>query len=67
MKSRARDAHVAEAVDKLSSPFRMKLLLLLLNVEKGLAVVEECCPRVYLFRRDFINELVGLILCYFDC
>ena len=33
----------------LSSPFRMKLLLLLLDVEEEVAVVEECYLRVYLF------------------
>ena len=30
----------------LSSPFRMKLLLLLLDVEEEIAVVDECCLRL---------------------
>ena len=35
----------------LSSPFKMKLLLvlMLLDVEEEVAVVEECYLRVYLF------------------
>ena len=33
----------------LSNPFRMKLLLLLLDIEEEVAVVEKCYLRVYLF------------------
>ena len=46
----------------LSSPFRIKLLLLVLDVEEEIAVVEECCFRLYLLLRDFRNEFFGLIL-----
>ena len=38
----------------LSSPFRMKLLLMLLDVEEEVAMVEECCLRLYLFKRDLL-------------
>ena len=51
----------------LSNTFRVKLLFLLLDVEKEVAVVEECCLRLYLLMRDFRNGFVGLILCYSDC
>ena len=51
----------------LSSPFRMMLLLLHLNVEGEVAVVEECCFRLSLLMCDFRNGLVDLILWYFDC
>ena len=50
----------------LSSPFRVKLLLLLLEVEEGIAVVEKYCSRLSLLMCDFRNGLVELILCYFD-
>ena len=50
----------------LSSPFRVKLLLLLLNVEEEIAVVDECCFRLCLLMCDFRNGLVDLILCYFE-
>ena len=50
----------------LSSPFRMKLFLLLLDIEEEVAVVEECCFRLCLLMCDFRNGLVDLILCYFD-
>ena len=33
----------------LSSPFRAKLLLLILDVEEGVAVVEECCLILFMF------------------
>ena len=38
----------------LSIPFRMKLLLLLLDIEDEVAVVEECCLRLYLFKHDLL-------------
>ena len=50
----------------LSSPLRVKLLLLLLDVEEEIAVVEECCFRLCLLMCDFRNGLVDLILCYFE-
>ena len=50
----------------LSSPFRVKLLFLLLDVEEEIAVVEECCLMLYLLMRDFRYGFVGLILLYFD-
>ena len=62
MRRRARDAPAAEVAMMLSSPFRMKLLLMLLDVEEEVAVVEECCLRLYLLMRDFRNRFVGLIL-----
>ena len=37
----------------LSSPFRVKLLFQLLDVEEEIAVVEECCLMLYMFGRDF--------------
>ena len=46
----------------LSSPFRVKLLFLLLDVEEEIAVVEECCFRLCLLMYDFRNGLVDLIL-----
>ena len=64
---RARDAPAAEVAMMLSCPFRMKLLLLLLDIEEEIAVVEECCVRLYLLMRDFRNGIIGLIICYFDC
>ena len=67
MRRRARDAPTTEVAMMLSSPFRMKLLLLLLDVEGEIAVVEECCVRLYLLMCDFRNGIVGLIICYFDC
>ena len=52
----------------LSSPFRMKLLLLLLDVEEEIAVIEKCCLMLYMFWGViFMIEIVGLIICYFDC
>ena len=53
----------------LSSPFRVKLLFLLLNVEEEIAVVEECCFRLCLLVCDFRSGLIALIffLYYFDC
>ena len=45
---RARDAPAAKVAMMLSSPFRTKLLLLLLDVEEEIAMVEECCLRLYL-------------------
>ena len=46
----------------LSSPFRMMLLLLHLDVEGEVAVVEECYFRLCLLMCDFRNGLVDLIL-----
>ena len=46
----------------LSNPFRMKLFLLLLDVDKEVAVVEECCFRLCLLMCGFRNGLVDLIL-----
>ena len=46
----------------LSSPFGMKLLLLLLDVEEEVLVVE--LSQGVFIRRDFRNGFVGLILCY---
>ena len=46
----------------LSSPFRVKLLFLLLDVEEEIAVVEECCFRLCLLMCDFRNGLIDLIL-----
>ena len=45
----------------LSSPLRVKLLLLLLDVEEEIAVVEECCFRLCLFVCDFRSGLIALI------
>ena len=57
-----------EQLIMLSSPFKVKLLLLLLDVEEEVAVVEECCLMLYMFGCDFfMNGIVGLIICYFDC
>ena len=68
MRSRARDAPALEAVDNIEQSFRAKLLLLLLYVEEKVAVVEECCLMLYMFGHDFfMNGIVGLIICYFDC
>ena len=50
----------------LSSPFRVKLLFLLLDVEEEIAVVEKYCFRLCLLMCDFRNGLVDLILCYFE-
>ena len=50
----------------LSSPFRVKLLFLLLDVEEELAVVEECCLMLYLLMCDSRNGFADLIICYFD-
>ena len=50
-----------------SSPFRIKLLFLFLDVEEEIAMVEEYCFRLCLFMCDFRNGLVDLILWYFDC
>ena len=41
MRRRARDAPAAKAADKMSSPFIIKLLPLLLDVEEEVAAVEE--------------------------
>ena len=41
MRNRARDALAAETADMISSPFRMRLLLLLLDVEEEVVVVAE--------------------------
>ena len=38
----------------LSSPFRVKLLFLLLEVEKGISVIEKCCFRLCLLMCDLI-------------
>ena len=46
----------------LSSPFGMKLLLLLLDIEEEVLVVE--LSQGVFIRRDFRNGFVGLILCY---
>ena len=46
----------------LSSPFRVKLLFLLLDIEEEIAVVEECCFRLCLLMCDFRNGPVDLIL-----
>ena len=51
----------------LSSPFRVKLLLLLLDIEEEIAVVEESCFRLCLLMCDFRNRFIGLMICYFDC
>ena len=64
---RARDAPAVKVAMILSSPFRMRLLLLLLDVEKEIAVVEECCLMLYLLMCDFRNGFADLIICYFDC
>ena len=45
----------------LSSPFRIKLLLIFLDIEEEIAVVVECCLRLYLLMCDFRNGFVGLI------
>ena len=50
----------------LSTPFRMRLLLLLLDVEEGIAVVDECYLMFYLLKCDFRNRFADLIKCYFD-
>ena len=47
MKSRARDAPAAKVAMMLSSPFRTKLLLLLLDVEEEVAVVEKFSQFVF--------------------
>ena len=47
----------------LSSPFRMKLLLLLLDVEEEIAVVEELSQGVFVLGVIFLNGIVGLIIC----
>ena len=46
----------------LSSPFRMKLFLLLLDVDEEVSVVEECYFRLCLLMCGFRNGLVDLIL-----
>ena len=52
----------------LSSPFRMKLLLLLLDVEEEIAVIEKYCLMLYMFWGViFMIEIVGLIISYCDC
>ena len=58
---RARDAPAAKVAMMLSSPFRTKLLLLLLDVEEEVAVGEECCLMLYMFGCDFYEWN-----CWFD-
>ena len=67
MRRRARDAPAAEAADNVEQSFQDEALIPAPQHRERVAVVEECCLRVYLFRRDFINKFLGLILCYFDC
>ena len=67
MRRRARDAPAAEVAMMLSSPFRVKLLFQLLDVEEEIAVVEECCLMLYSLMCDSRNGFTDLILRCFDC
>ena len=46
MRRRARDAPAAEVADDIEQSFRIKLFLLLLDIDEEVAVVEECCFRL---------------------
>ena len=46
---RARDAPATKVAKMLSSSFRTKLLLLLLDVEEEVAMIEKCCLMLYMF------------------